>query len=171
MAAITAPVGKGVSPSKGNFTADVSVVQSFLNNWIMLGQLNGWVNPLVIDGKIGDKTIEAIEFFQAWILGWKHPDGRIDPGGATVKALFGPLKLRPEVDPAFWKKPTVIPKLPKPVSYVAVELTTNEVVKLKSGGDTVIFDSVKGVDVRIRSGEVWQGPSGERLVLAGCWPT
>jgi hypothetical protein len=48
----------------------------------------------MLDGKCGNKTVTAIFAFQNGILGWKHPDMRITPGGKTMTALHGPLKCR-----------------------------------------------------------------------------
>jgi peptidoglycan hydrolase-like protein with peptidoglycan-binding domain len=71
---ITASVGKGGTNRK----ADVKKIQSALNA----------VYPslaLVVDGLCGPKTIRRIEKFQRRFM--HHPDGRVDPGGRTLKRL------------------------------------------------------------------------------------
>jgi predicted chitinase len=41
------------------------------------------------DGVVGPETIAAIEEFQRRVVKMSSPDGRIDPGGATLQALSG----------------------------------------------------------------------------------
>jgi hypothetical protein len=48
--------------------------------------------PLTEDGACGNKTITAIKQFQAEVVGMATPDGRIDPGGKSIKALEAPNK-------------------------------------------------------------------------------
>ncbi|MBA1145936.1 lysozyme [Ectothiorhodospiraceae bacterium WFHF3C12] len=43
--------------------------------------------PLAEDGIAGPNTIQRIERFQAVVLGFETPDGRVDPGAATLQAL------------------------------------------------------------------------------------
>lgn len=85
---LTTPVGKG-----GNNTnpADNAWVQMMLNKFIVPGCL-GSLKPLTPDGIIGPKTIAAIKQFQRDIVGFQRPDGRVDPGGATLAALDGPVR-------------------------------------------------------------------------------
>jgi muramidase (phage lysozyme) len=45
-------------------------------------------DPLVEDGICGPKTKKAIVIFQRDVVKMKHPDGRIDPGGPTIHALY-----------------------------------------------------------------------------------
>jgi hypothetical protein len=79
----SAPTGKPstVSTLKGsvgqggtNNPEDVKAVQAALN--------------IAVDGQCGGGTIGAIKAFQKSI-GQANPDGRIDPGGATARALAG----------------------------------------------------------------------------------
>lgn len=72
---ISASVGKG---GKNN-NADVKLVQTLLNEKNNAG--------LTIDGNCGPKTIAAISKFQKDKVGLASPDGRIDLGGKTWKAL------------------------------------------------------------------------------------
>jgi hypothetical protein len=79
MANIVASVGKNGVNQKD----DVTLVQHLLNAQVAaLG-----LPPLVEDGGIGDNTNKAILRYQQMVLGSANPDGRIDPGGATWKAL------------------------------------------------------------------------------------
>jgi hypothetical protein len=79
MANIGASVGKGGVNDK----ADVATVQHLLNAQVAaLG-----LARLDEDGRIGDNTNAAIARYQQVVLGIADPDGRIDPGGGTWKAL------------------------------------------------------------------------------------
>lgn len=77
----------GLSGSVGqggeNSEADARKVQALLNKHVTKLGL-----PLLnVDGDVGDKTITAIRRYQELILGLAAPDGRIDVGGRTWKAL------------------------------------------------------------------------------------
>ena len=79
---------KSISGSVGrggrNFpAADVMTVQYLLN--CVPGSQGGPTPELVVDGVVGPKTIAAIEGFQRKNTG--IADGRVDPGGATLRAL------------------------------------------------------------------------------------
>ncbi len=79
-AALTSSVGRrGV-----NSPADARTVQALLNQHRARPML-----PLAVDGKVGEKTIAAIEEFQKRVAGMSSPDGRVDPNGATWKVLVG----------------------------------------------------------------------------------
>jgi uncharacterized protein (TIGR02594 family) len=82
MAGITASVGKGGV----NRRQDIEVVQGLINR--NLARLTP-LAPLVVDGMIGTRTISAIEEFQRRVLNMGYPDGRVDPGGRTLRALNG----------------------------------------------------------------------------------
>ena len=75
-AKISASVGQGGK----NVKADVVTVQTLLNK-------KG--AKLTVDGSCGPKTISAITAFQKQVVKLAKPDGRIDVGGATWKALSG----------------------------------------------------------------------------------
>jgi len=81
-------LGTGISGSVGrhasNRDADVRIVQFLLN------KASAGIKE---DGHCGRATISAIEEYQHnWT---KHPDGRVDPGGSTLKHLVeGNLKIR-----------------------------------------------------------------------------
>ena len=87
MPSISASVGKGGVNNK----ADVTTVQHLLNAHVAaLG-----LPRLDEDGRIGDNTIKAIAAYQQRVLGSANPDGRIDPGGGTWKALVAGRGLAP----------------------------------------------------------------------------
>jgi hypothetical protein len=80
-----------------NRRTDVEIVQILLNE--SAARL-GPVRLLKVDGKIGPKTIGAIEHFQSAVLAYRKPDGRVDPGGKTILALNGlPKKGKPPGKP------------------------------------------------------------------------
>ena len=77
---ISASVGKnGV-----NRQADVKLVQQLINKNI--GRLTP-LAPLKVDGINGSRTIGAITEFQTRVVGMSRADGRVDPGGMTLKSL------------------------------------------------------------------------------------
>ena len=78
MASINSSVGRdGVNSPK-----DVRVIQDLLN------RCSHPPKPaLTVDGRIGPRTIAAIEEFQKHVLDRKRPDGRVDPEGRTLAAL------------------------------------------------------------------------------------
>jgi len=72
-----------------NSPADVLLVQQLLNAQVKsLG-----LPPLDEDEKIGPNTINAIRAYQKMVLGMTAPDGRIDVGGRTWKALSGGTRI------------------------------------------------------------------------------
>ena len=71
------PIQGSVGRGGANSAADVSAVQTALG--------------LNADGKCGPQTIRAIEEFQKQ-SGQARPDGRVDPGGATERALASGAK-------------------------------------------------------------------------------
>ncbi len=79
MVSISQPIGRGVSNLNRN---DALLIQKLLNNHRLPS-----VQPLREDGVVGPKTIAAIEEFQRRIVRMSNPDGRVDPGGATFRAL------------------------------------------------------------------------------------
>jgi peptidoglycan hydrolase-like protein with peptidoglycan-binding domain len=95
---ISASVGRGGK----NKPEDVTAVQVALNKKTKAG--------LKVDGKGGPKTIAAIEAFQR-TLGMSRPDGRIDPGRGTARAL---ASSGPAPTPPGPPQPIAPPKLPRP---------------------------------------------------------
>lgn len=79
MASISASVGSGGV----NKAADVSLVQKLLNQYLAAQE-----EPLLaVSGTIDPDTILTIQTYQHDVVGVQSPDGKIDPGGKTWKAL------------------------------------------------------------------------------------
>src|SRR5687768_14499863 len=77
-------ISESVGKLGRNLTEDVRTVQELLNNHIArLAPLQ----RLTPDGKIGPRTIEAIEAFQKRVVGLLKPDGLVEPKGRTLAAL------------------------------------------------------------------------------------
>jgi peptidoglycan hydrolase-like protein with peptidoglycan-binding domain len=104
--AISASVGRGGK----NQPQDVQAVQAALNSRAKAG--------LVVDGKCGSKTIAAIMEFQGK-LGHFKPDGLIEPGRGTARALAGAGGGTPPAPPP---QPAAPPKLGKPALAKAPEV-------------------------------------------------
>ncbi len=153
---IKAPVGKNVPPNKGNFSQDVFVVQAQLNLWITFGKLDRWVKLLVPDGKCGNKTIEAIEFFQQTYLGFH--DGRIDVNGKTANLIFGPMKPRPDLIPSQKAE------LPSVTNLAPVALDETGVLKLVFINKPI---TLPGPHVEVYPGNIYQSSDGVRLIITG----
>lgn len=88
MATISASVGSGGV----NKQADVVTVQKLLNQYLA-GQGEP---PIATGGTVDPDTILTIQTYQKDVVCLGNPDGRIDPGGRTWKALdsgqgFGPM--------------------------------------------------------------------------------
>ncbi len=77
-------ISKSVGRNGANLHNDVVTVQELLNANI---QRIGPTAPLKPDGRVGNKTLTAIEQFQRKVVGMSQPDGRVDPGGRTWQAL------------------------------------------------------------------------------------
>ena len=71
----------GASVGKGgkNAPEDVTLVQQLL--------IDRGEDPGPVDGVCGARTIAAIRAFQGRFLA--RPDGRVDPGGRTIRELLG----------------------------------------------------------------------------------
>jgi hypothetical protein len=74
------PLGGSVGRGGKNAASDVRAVQAALG--------------ISVDGQCGGQTIAAIEAFQR-TLGQTKPDGRVDAGGATERALAGGARPAP----------------------------------------------------------------------------
>jgi len=99
-----AEIGGSVGQNGVNAEADVLLVQQRLNRHIeALG-----LARVKEDGKNGVETVGAIRKFQADRLGMKTPDGRVDAGGRTWRALDAAAGDPPEKQqaPAAAAKPT-----------------------------------------------------------------
>jgi hypothetical protein len=82
MGTISGSVGRGGK----NISADVLTVQKLLNKNIAA---IAPVSALDEDGACGSLTIGAIEAFQRLVVKMARPDGRVDPGGRTLRVLNG----------------------------------------------------------------------------------
>jgi hypothetical protein len=84
-----------------NYPTDTYAVQQMLNlARTRLKEANithEFFAPLVEDRIAGPDTIKAITIFQRDVLGWRNPDGRIDPNGNTLHALTIAAFNSPEV--------------------------------------------------------------------------
>lgn len=80
MVDIDGTVGQGGE----NRQADVEAVQRLLNRQDLTP-----LHRLREDGRCGPATVEAIRHFQTRSLGIQSPDGRVDPGGRTLRRLNG----------------------------------------------------------------------------------
>ncbi len=86
-----------VGSSAENRFNDVVVVQTLLNQNIASLTPHA---PIEIDGKCGPLTIDLIMEFQRKVVGMQNPDGRVDPGGHTYKALQANAILSESHQPA-----------------------------------------------------------------------
>jgi hypothetical protein len=67
-----------------NIRGDVILIQELLNRRLMVP-----MRPLRVDGTCGPITISTIEEFQRRVVGMPSPDGLVNPGGPTMRALLG----------------------------------------------------------------------------------
>lgn len=85
-------VYKSVGIGGDNRYGDVRLVQSLLNKARVRLKEAGvhfqYFKRLAEDGDCGRYTKTAITIFQRDVMKWKEPDGRIDPGGKTIRALY-----------------------------------------------------------------------------------
>jgi len=89
-------IGASVGKSGVNNKADVTTVQHLLNAHVRAMGLP----VLDEDGRIGDNTNDAISRYQQMVLHIANPDGRIDVGGGTWKALVAGTGVAPPPAPA-----------------------------------------------------------------------
>lgn len=88
MATISKPVGKLAPGTAGNIYSDVLAIQKLINSHLPK------LTPLARlreDGIAGASTVRGIEEFQRRVVRMPNPDGRVDPGGATLRALNSSL--------------------------------------------------------------------------------
>ena len=81
MTTIRGSVGRGGNNNPGQ----VRIIQELLNRHRPIP-----LAKLAADDRIGPKTIAAIEEFQQRVVKMPRPDGRVDPGGGTLRALSAP---------------------------------------------------------------------------------
>lgn len=78
-------ISRSVGTNAVNHPGDVAVVQDLLDT--IPTSLGGPSTLLKVDGISGPKTQHAIRDFQLRGLGFRWPDGRVDPGGKTIRQL------------------------------------------------------------------------------------
>jgi hypothetical protein len=76
----------GAPPGAANNRQDVENVQTLLNEHAA----RVGYPKLPVNGTVTPQMIEAIKKFQQKAIGMKHPDGRVDPSGTTLKKLNEP---------------------------------------------------------------------------------
>jgi putative chitinase len=77
-------ISNSVGRGGANNAADVKTIQVLLN---LNSASFDAPSPLAVDGITGAETVSIIDGFQTRAMGLSHPDGRIDPGSAMLKAL------------------------------------------------------------------------------------
>lgn len=80
---LNAAVGTGAP----NLRADVRSVQHILNR-------SGLTRHLAEDGVAGPQTVKQIRAYQFHHLHFRQPDGRVDPGGRTLRSLLQRLAVQ-----------------------------------------------------------------------------
>ena len=75
-------IDKSVGKKGHNNPQDVKVVQRLLNKHSLPP-----LRDLTVDGDAGPNTIRTIEHFQEVVVKMRIPDGRVDPGGKTIRHL------------------------------------------------------------------------------------
>ncbi|MGI9034797.1 MAG: D-Ala-D-Ala carboxypeptidase family metallohydrolase [Pyrinomonadaceae bacterium] len=142
----------GVSQSVGeggvNMPTDVALVQHLLNaarkNLISAGISFQNFQPLMVDNDCGPRTKQAILIFQRDVMRVSNPDGRVDPGGKTIHALYvaaysSPEKIRHRIhrvktSPAIHKKNGGSSR----ENYATASQLVND-PKIRAMLDTIIF--------------------------------
>lgn len=126
-----------------NAPQDVMVVQRLLNQNAHKFSL---MPQLAVDGKIGPKTIGAIERYQKMVLRFNNIDGRVDPGGKTITSLNSGGAVSPSPMPG------------KPTAPKADVGNLNVVVKRTKACDlsTLGLLSVNGTQICYTLEEKWR---------------
>ena len=78
-----------------NRPADVTLVQQLINSRLPIP-----LAPLTVNGICETQTIFAIEEIQRRELRVNHPDGKVDPGGATLRYLITGVRPAPPAQSA-----------------------------------------------------------------------
>lgn len=131
MSQLTKSVGKGVSTPPRD--RDVLLVQQLLNKHRM-----PTAAALAEDGTIGPKTIAAIEEFQRRVVKMSNPDGRVDPNGATLRALAGQTPAL-SVNPLGWNLQKAVQHLSSHASATSLGKCAQYVRQaIEAGGVTLV---------------------------------
>jgi peptidoglycan hydrolase-like protein with peptidoglycan-binding domain len=157
MASITASVGMGGV----NRDPDARTVQGLINRHIAkLG-----LTPLKVDGRCGQRTMEAIRAFQTRVMMLRMPDGRVDPGGRTIRALDSGAPGQPAAPQApasaadvarrsgttWWRANQARFPNSSAVADLAAPFRTNVesfLAALRAGGATVSVSATKRNEIR-----------------------
>lgn len=84
-------INKSVGEKGVNEPRDVKVVQRLLNKHSLPP-----LRDLSVDGVAGKNTIDAIKHFQSVVMKVQRPDGRVDPGGKTIRMLNRGTENKPK---------------------------------------------------------------------------
>lgn len=87
----------GAQPRAVNNPSDVKIIITLLNEH---AARTGFAR-LPISGTVSPPMIDAIRMFQQKIVGLKYPDGRVDPGGKTLRKLNEPVLFIPPTPVGF----------------------------------------------------------------------
>ncbi len=165
MSSISKSIGKGIqTPPRDR---DVLLVQQLLNK-----NRPASLCKIAEDGTIGPKTIAAIEDFQSRVVRMARPDGRVDPNGATIRALSTQSGL--STNPFGWNLSKAVQHLTSHASSSSLSKCAQYVREaIESGG--VILDrtnsakdygpSLTRVGFRLIAGSVYQ--KGDVAVIQG----
>ena len=158
MAGIKRSVGRGGRNDLG----DVILVQLLLNHHIAVSNNMSGVKPLVADGSIrsssSDATVKAIFAFQRRVLGYPNPQGRVDPGGRTIRALQGGAvnPYAPRTPSAKVEDP-IVEDGPNPVL-----LTASQARRFRPRGSISV--GVQSSPITIKMGYFYRAVDGDRVV-------
>jgi hypothetical protein len=99
-------ISAAVGANAKNRPEDVATVQALLNHFIWIGKFSG-AKPLLIDGKCGPKTKQALSAFQFqhFLFAEEHFRGQIWPGGTTIEFIRKNCGALPPLKPALEPKP------------------------------------------------------------------
>jgi hypothetical protein len=86
-----APISGSVGEGGKNASSDVRIIQAALNRLI---DPERTLARFQTDGRSSPSLIAALKQFQVLALQLAQPDGRVDPGGKTYKALARTLQLK-----------------------------------------------------------------------------
>jgi peptidoglycan hydrolase-like protein with peptidoglycan-binding domain len=114
--AMARTISASVGVNASNRKTDVITVQELLNK--VPAVQGGPAVKLKVDGLCWQKTQAAIRNFQSRNMGHKWPDGRVDPGGATLARLNAFDEQQPQQPVAEWftyQVPGFKPLIPQPM--------------------------------------------------------
>jgi peptidoglycan hydrolase-like protein with peptidoglycan-binding domain len=140
-------ISRSVGRNGVNSRMDVETIQRLIN--ANIGKISP-TPPLVVDGRVGPKTISAIEQFQKRVVGLSFPDGRVDPNGRTLTALnaggggSAPPPVSPPPVPGVFSHPDA----GKVVLTYGIQGDGKQVVKMNHKAEYLLKSIVASVGVR-----------------------